>query len=84
MPVSSLIVRTETALTTPVGECLADHPLVTVTQVTPGAIAVVTETPDNRTDQHLWKQIEGIDGVTHLELIYHNFEDLEEIRHEAQ
>lgn len=84
MPVSSLIVRTETALTAQVGECLADNPLISVSHVQPGAIAVVTETPDDRTDKHLWQQIEGIEGVTHVELIYHNFEDLEETRHEAQ
>lgn len=77
MPISSLIVRTQASQHDCVIETLATHPAIEVGHVGPGSIAVITETPGKDADTHLWKQIEAIDGVTHVELIYHNFEDLE-------
>jgi nitrate reductase NapAB chaperone NapD len=84
MPVSSLIVRMSPQDTQGVLEQLSTHPLVSVLHAQPGAVAILTETPDDRTDQHLWKQIEKLAGVGHVELLYHNFEDLEDRSHAAQ
>ena len=77
MPISSLIVRTEEPKQAFVVEALATHPAIEVGHVGTGSIAVITETPGKDADTYLWKQIEAIEGVTHVELIYHNFEDLE-------
>ena len=83
MPISSLIVRTETAHTGTVCAKLAAHPAIEISHATDDAITIVTETPGDDVDKHLWKQIEAFSGVTHVELIYHNFEDLEGTDHES-
>jgi nitrate reductase NapAB chaperone NapD len=83
VPISSLIVRTETAETEAVRALLANHPAIEVSHATADAIAIITETPGDDVDKHLWKQIEAFSGVTHVELIYHNFEDLEGTDHES-
>ncbi|MCF6284631.1 MAG: chaperone NapD [Candidatus Hydrogenedentes bacterium] len=82
MPISSLIVRTAEDRTEAISAELATHPAIEVSHVTTGSIAIVTETPDDDVDKHLWKQIEAIHGVNFVELIYHNFEDLEGAEHE--
>jgi len=84
MPISSLVIRTGPTATENVCEELASCPLIEIAHVQVGAIAAVTETPDDQTDQQLWKLIEGLHGVTHVELIYHNFEDLEGPSHVAE
>lgn len=84
MPISSLIVRTEPGCSAEVGAMLATHPAIEVSHSTENAVAIVTETPEDSVDKLLWKQIEGMAGVTHVELIYHNFEDLEESGHESK
>ncbi len=75
MPISSLVVHTGEEYTSKVRDQLNGHPVIEVVHVSGGAIAIVTETPDDSVDKLLWKQIEEIPGVSHLELVYHNFED---------
>ena len=41
------------------------------------SLLVITETDATSEDEALWKRIEGVAGVVAVELIYHNFEDLE-------
>ena len=84
MPISSLIVRTEEGHTAEIGALLATHPAIEVSHVAESAVAIVTETPEDSVDKLLWKQIEGMAGVMHVELIYHNFEDLEVRCHESK
>lgn len=83
MPISSLIVRVRPGEGARVGAALETHPAVEVSHVTADAVAVVTETPDDGVDRLLWKQLEAMDGVNHVELIYHNFEALEGQHDEA-
>ena len=83
MPISSLIVRTTTGAGPTLAGDLTDHPAIEVCQVTPEAVAIVTETPEEPMDRLLWKQLEAHDAVTHVELIYHNFEELESCHEEA-
>lgn len=75
MPISSLLVHTREAHTSAVSARLSGHPAIEVAHTSADAIAIVTETPDDSVDKLLWHQIEEISGVTHLELVYHNFED---------
>lgn len=75
MPISSLVVHAEEPCRNSVCEQLNGHPAIEVVHVSERAIAIVTETPDDSVDKLLWRQIEEISGVTHLELVYHNFED---------
>ena len=75
MPISSLLVHTREELTSSVSARLSGHPAIDVAHISGAAIAIVTETPDDSVDKLLWHQIEEISGVTHLELVYHNFED---------
>lgn len=75
MPISSLVVHAEEWARAAVCEHLAGHPAIEVVYVSERGVAIVTETPDDSIDKLLWRQIEAISGVTHLELVYHNFED---------
>ncbi len=82
MPISSLIVRTAEDRTDAISAKLATHPAIEVSYTVPGSVVIITETPDDHIDKHLWEQIEALDGVSLVELIYHNFEDLEGREHE--
>ena len=79
MPISSLIVRTaspEVAASlrdtiNAIGNC-------SVERIVGADLVVVTETVDIKDDKFIWDQLEMLGTVKSLELIYHNFEDLEE------
>ncbi len=77
MPISSLIVSAEEGATTRVVTALQALPEITLAQVEGERIAVLTETTSREADKALWDQLEQQDGVRAVELIYHNFEDLE-------
>jgi len=81
VPISSLVVHAEERCHSNVCGLLNGHPAIEVVHVSESAIAIVTETPDGSVDKLLWRQIEALSGVTHLELVYHNFEDGKEYHH---
>ena len=78
MPISSLIVRTTEPDANGVARALETHPAVTTCEVRGADILIVTETGATSDDEALFKQFEQVEGVRAVELIYHNFEDLEE------
>ncbi|MCA9393644.1 MAG: chaperone NapD [Candidatus Omnitrophica bacterium] len=75
MPVSSLIIRTETEQTQQVRSQLDKWKGVSVEAVDGINIVIVTETETQKQDKELWKSIESLAGVLQCDLIYHNFED---------
>lgn len=79
MPVSSLIVSTQEHQAGRVAEAIDQMPSTSVCRVIQNDIVVLTETRDQQEDQRLWEQMKQIPGVLAVDLIYHNFEDVEEI-----
>ena len=77
VPISSLIVRTEAAGTDAVVAEVSALAGATVSHVEGQDIVVLTETQARSEDTGLWERIESMHGVNAVELIYHNFEDLE-------
>ncbi|MBI2422368.1 MAG: chaperone NapD [Candidatus Hydrogenedentes bacterium] len=77
MPISGVILRTQ-PLTCP---AVAQHclllPYITITHQQDDALVLVTDTPDARCERDIVGTLERIDGVVAVEVIYHNFEDLE-------
>ena len=81
MPISSLIVRTEKNRTDEVADRINDFKEITATKIVDENIVVITETHEQNKDKLLWKNLENIPGVLQCDLIYHNFEDEEELDH---
>ena len=77
MPISSLIVRTGEPDASRIVPALEAIGAVTSCDAQGPNIIVITETDATSEDEALWKTIEGVEGVVAVELIYHNFEDLE-------
>ena len=77
MPISSLIVRTNAEDSGSVVKAIEAVDGTAVLHVEDGAIAVLTETTSEEADQQLFHHIETIHSVIAVELIYHNFEDIE-------
>jgi len=78
MPVSSLIVRTTAGAAPRAAHAVGALAGVTSCAVDDTDLVVITETRATAEDEALWKRIEQVEGVLAVELIYHNFEDLEE------
>lgn len=77
MPISSLIVQAQSGRVDAVAERLKTFPEL---EITPGGgdhLVVVAETEDRRHDREVYRRIEETDEVLALNLIYVNFEDLE-------
>ncbi len=77
MPISSLIVRTRPERVQQVVKRVLELDGTAAPETREDCVVVLTETADRRADKELWDSIEAIDGVTGLDLIYHNFEDLD-------
>lgn len=75
MPVSSLVIRTDSKKTHEVAERLKIFKEITVPEIHQENIIVITETQNQSCDKDLWDKIEKIPGVLQCDLIYHNFED---------
>ena len=77
MPISSLIVRVDADVREQCAEAIGQIPCLTVSNIEEQGLVVIVETDDSHEDKALWQTIEAIEGVHAIELIYHNFEDLE-------
>ena len=79
MPVSSVIVRkSETANSDDLSSELASLDGATLKHVEGDSFAVLIDVPTQSEEKVLWNTLETIEGVTHVDLIYHNFEDVNE------
>ncbi len=78
MPISSLIVRTSEADAFRIACALRANEAVTSCEVRGPDLLVITETGATSDDEALFKAFDQVAGVRAVELIYHNFEGLEE------
>ncbi len=78
MPISSLIVEVAGAEVAGVVAAINQLPYAEVSHTEKERLVVLTDTPNQDADHELWKQLEGVPGVAIVNLIYHNFEDLED------
>ncbi len=78
MPITSLIIGTAPGESANVAQQLADVPYVTITDVKEDSIIVITDTPQSEDDKTCWDAFTGIPGVVSSDVIYHNFEDVEQ------
>ena len=77
MPISSLIVQTQSGRAEAVAARLTSFPELEVTPGEGDHLVVVAETRDRKHDREVYRRIEETDEVLTLNLIYVNFEDLE-------
>ncbi len=82
MPISSLIVRTKADQANAVCRALKTNEYVSSTEVHGDNIVLVTQTENRIEDKYLWDTIENVPGVLQCDLIYHNFEDVEDADNE--
>ena len=80
MPISSLIVRTRPDSVRPVMDALSVIEEATIHETWGQSIVVVTQTKTKDEDKQIWDRIEHVEGVVQTDLIYHNFEDVEETK----
>lgn len=78
MPVSSLIIQADPKLLDEVRNAINELNGASVTRVEGASLVTITETTTKSEDKSLWEDFERIPGVISVNLIYHNFEDLEE------
>lgn len=78
MPITSLIVRTTADNIQTVAEKIRRLPGASVSDIKDDSLVVITDTEDRQADKALWDQMEQISGVAAVDVIYHNFEDLED------
>ena len=77
MPVSSLVLLTNRQKTNQVKKELHQFKAITNCESHDERLILVTETNTQEEDKTLWETIKQIDGVLHVDLIFHNFEDEE-------
>ncbi len=78
MPISSLIVRTKGGAAEQVSRDLQSMAGLEISHVDGNDLVILTETASREEDSLLWDAVAGTTNVLGLDLIYHNFEDLEE------
>lgn len=78
MPISSLIVKTKKNTAQGIVNQLENLNGVSVAHVQGDDIVLLTETFNSKEDKSIWDQIESTPNVLNIDLIYHNFEDVEE------
>lgn len=78
MPISSLILNTSVGHAATVASAIQDQPGVTVAGVKGESVVVLTETTDRGEDRGIWNALENTEHVVGVNLVYHNFEDLED------
>jgi periplasmic nitrate reductase NapD len=78
LPISSLIAQARPDAVPEILEQIARLEGAEIVVEDGGRIAIVTETSDRAEDARLWTTIESLPGVARLDMIYHNFEDVEE------
>ena len=77
MPISSLIVQAQSGRAEAVAERLRSFPELEITPGDGDHLVVVAETENRKHDREVYQRIEETDDVVALNLIYVNFEDLE-------
>jgi nitrate reductase NapAB chaperone NapD len=78
MPISSLLVKAQSKDVERIAGAIGAMPGAQVFRVAGEDIAVLTETTDRDEDKGIWDAVEALPGVVKIDLIYTNFEDLEE------
>jgi nitrate reductase NapAB chaperone NapD len=78
MPISSLMLSTADGQAPTVVRTVQDHPGITVAGVSGNRVAVLTETRTRAEDRDIWDALENTEHVVGVNLVYHNFEDLED------
>lgn len=79
MPVSSVIVRkSENADSDSLSSELASVDGATLKHVEGDSFVVLIDVPTPSEEKLIWNTLESIEGVSHVDLIYHNFEDVDE------
>ena len=78
MPISSMVVRVQPGRGAQVASRIVAVPSANVTDIRDDELVVVTDTASREDDRRIWEEIEGLDNVLSIALVYHNFEDLEE------
>lgn len=78
MPISSLIIHAAIGHADAVAQAIQIRPGVTVAETQGERLVVLTETANRDEDRHIWNELENTEHVVGVNLIYHNFEDLEE------
>jgi nitrate reductase NapAB chaperone NapD len=78
MPISSLIVQARNGHVEAVAERLRAFPELEVTGGQGDQLVVVAETENRKHDREVYRRIEHTEEVMALNLIYVNFEDLED------
>ena len=78
MPISSLIVQARNGRVEAVAERLRTIPELEVTGRQGDQLVVVAETGNRKHDREVYRRIEDTEEVVALNLIYANFEDLED------
>jgi nitrate reductase NapAB chaperone NapD len=77
IPISSLILRIGEGYSEAVRATVSSMEGVTISSEGENALAILSETVHPKEDKAIWAQLENIEGVLALELVYHNFEDME-------
>jgi nitrate reductase NapAB chaperone NapD len=80
MPVSSLIIRVRPDSLHPVVKAVSEIKQAAIHETRGQNIVVVTQTKTKSEDKKIWDRIEHLEGVLQTDLIYHNFEDIEEAK----
>jgi nitrate reductase NapAB chaperone NapD len=78
MPVSSMIVKAQEDRVDGVVVAIRALRGATVHAVQGSEIVAVTDTATEQEDHALWQAMEQTEGVAKLDLIYHNFEDVDD------
>ena len=79
MPISSVIVRkAESAESDAIAQSIATLDGTTVKHQEGDSLVVLIDVATPTDEKHVWNSLEDLEGVAHVDLIYHNFEDVDE------
>ena len=78
MPISSLVIKVAEHEVEKVVEKISSLNGARVSDTIGNSIVTLTETASTAQDKEMLEQLEQIEGVISVNLIYHNFEDVEE------
>ena len=81
MPIASIVVRTKDDCLEEVVDQVKQYEGVSISDIGRDKFIVVSETETREQDKNLWERLEAVPGVLKVDLIYYNFEDLEEETH---
>ena len=77
MPISSVIINASAGTAENVSAAVNELQGATVMEIRENSIIAILDTQDPKQDKNLWDQIKNTPNAINLDLIYHNFEDVE-------